>query len=113
MLTINDIITVLSDAIAAEEIDPPTFVQLLSRFNAAIAAAATVAKAPAPRLVTPRDTGARVAPSESRRSASDDDVVLVTPYPRDESIKDEDVPVAKPVAGAPVTYTPKPLPVEE
>lgn len=94
MLTINDIITVLTEASADGEIDPPTFVKLLGRFNIAIASSsvATMLQEQARRGIPAPTPPRQRDPSESRRGASEGDEefgVIVTPYPPSDTPDDK------------------------
>lgn len=83
MLTINDIITVLTEASTDGEIDPTTFVKLLGRFNTAISAR-SVGESKAALAKTNLVPVSKQPPAESNRSASEGDEefgVIVTPYP--------------------------------
>jgi len=112
MLTINDIITILS--LASEEglIDPQTFVSLLGRFNTAISLA-TASQTPVARTRATPTSVVQAEPTESRRRASPDDLGVVVIPNAPLGLKDEDLPVGKVMPGEVLISRPRVLPVDE
>jgi hypothetical protein len=117
MLSINDIITVLGEAQTEGEIDPATFVALLTRFNVLISARPVAEALPA-RRERVRDSGLVLPTAESAPRGSDSgnavdrmEAIEVIPYPA----TDGEAPLGKLAKGAPVGgYTPKDItPAEE
>jgi len=117
MLSINDIITVLGEAQTEGEIDPATFVALLTRFNVLISARPVAEARPATRERRP-GSGLILPPSESAPRGSERgdavdrmEAIEVIPYPP----TDDEAPLGKLAKGAPVGgYTPKDItPAEE